>query len=93
MIIKYVKRVLIICLLIQLPFMQSAEFNFDGLDGFADDVAGLAHQRVAFTPSTTLYNIKDKALHRFLAVPFIIIPHQLNQEAILTLNVYNLPAA
>lgn len=70
MIIKYVKRVLIICLLIQLPFIQSAEFDFDGLDGFADDVAGLAHQRVAFTPSTTLYNIKEYSLHRFLAVPF-----------------------
>ena len=70
MIIKYVKRVLIICLLIQLPFMQSAEFDFDGLDGFADDVAGLAHQRLAFNPSDSLYNIKQYSLHRFLAVPF-----------------------
>lgn len=72
MIIKYVKRVLIICLLIQCSFVRSVEFKFefDDLDVFANDVAGIAHHRAVFAPSDSLSNIKQYSLHRFLAAPF-----------------------
>ncbi|MFS8506887.1 MAG: hypothetical protein LVQ75_02015 [Candidatus Babeliales bacterium] len=62
MIIKYVKRVLIICLLIQLPFIQSAEFDFDGLDDFADAAAGMQHiplNAIRLDPSESLSLIHD----------------------------------
>ncbi|NBP01824.1 MAG: hypothetical protein EBU90_17145, partial [Proteobacteria bacterium] len=50
--------------------MQSTEFNFDGLDGFADDVAGIAHQRAPLTPDDSLSLIKQFSIHRYLNDPF-----------------------
>ena len=75
MIIKYVKRVLIICLLIQCSVIRSHEFEWDAplndLDVFANDVAGIAHHnRANFTTDETLDLIKQFSLDGFLAAPF-----------------------